>query len=465
MSRKQHTSLRSWSICFALNVGVFGYFGYALVATPSTIKASLLPGKTTHGHFQIELDCDACHASVASEKQHSSGNVMQDACNRCHADQLTAESDTHPAKKFNDPSNADMLATLNAQDCLTCHKEHVPQQTSSMGLTLPVDYCWHCHQDVGENRPSHQGMEFDSCATAGCHNYHDNRAIYEKYLDDHFGESDLKEIALRPSRNLGQLWSETHSGSGPLGIEQADLPKQLKVDETVLADWAQTSHAAAGVNCSGCHVSQLSEEDGGKWSAGVAMDVCQTCHAKQVETFGTGKHGMRLAAGLSPMQPSMARLPMHRGADHRELTCNACHAGHRFDTQYAAVTACQSCHADSHSAAYAGSAHAELWLQEQGGDLPAGSGVTCATCHLPRLDEGGSVWVNHDQNAVLRPSDTMARQICSHCHGLEYSLSALADPNLVRTCFGSPPQSRARSVQMAHDYFEQRRTKRKRRVK
>lgn len=465
MARITKPTLQKWSLWIALNLSILAFFGYSFVAPASTIKASLLPGKTTHGHYQIELSCGACHGETSKDGKHSSGNVMQDACIQCHGDQLKEANDTHPAKKFNDPSNADMLATLDAQNCLACHQEHVPYQTLPMGLTIPNDYCWHCHQDVGENRPSHRGMKFDSCATAGCHNYHDNRAIYEKYLGDHYGEADFAEIALLPIRNFNEQWARSHPDARPIAMHQKDAPESVQFTQDVLEDWSETAHAAAGVNCSGCHTNASDDDQPATWSDKVAMATCRACHEKQVETFETGKHGMRLAAGMSPMQPSMARLPMHAGAAHRELTCNACHTGHRFDTQYAAVTACLGCHADPHSMAYADSSHAGLWQQERDGDLPTGSGVTCATCHLPRLSEGGDVWVNHDQNSVLRPNETMARQVCGHCHGLEYSLSALADPNLAMTCYDGPPGNRSKSVQMTHDYFEQRRLKREQKKK
>ena len=39
------------------------------------------------------------------------------------------------------------------------------------------------------------------------------------------------------------------------------------------------------------------------------------------------------------------------------------------------------------------------------------SGVSCATCHLPRIEGDQGVWVNHDQNANLRPNETMAREV------------------------------------------------------
>ncbi|MFK8112143.1 MAG: cytochrome c3 family protein [Rubripirellula sp.] len=446
----------SWGLWLAFNLLVAGYYAYAFFAPASQFKTALLPGTTTHGHYQIEMDCDACH-SPSSDGNGAVGAFMQDACNRCHADQLQHVKDTHPAKKFNDPSNAELLQTLDAQNCLSCHQEHVPEQTSAMGLTIPTDYCWHCHQDVADSRPSHDGMGFDSCATAGCHNYHDNRAIYEKFLNDNFGQPDLLEKRQLPSRSL-TTWLNEDSASQPKAIElKPDAPTK-KLDAAIVADWKSTAHAKAGVSCNGCH-----QEAQVAWQDAVPMATCEKCHDRQTESFIQGRHGMRLARGLSPMKPTDARLPMHVDAAHLELTCNACHSDHRFDTQWAAVEACQQCHADSHSLAYNDSAHASLWQQELAGELPSGSGVTCASCHLPRLKDGDEVWVNHDQNANLRPNETMAREVCQSCHGLEFSLSALADPDLTETCFEGQPKTRTESVSMAHDWFQLQDEKRKQR--
>ncbi|MEM6365750.1 MAG: cytochrome c3 family protein [Planctomycetota bacterium] len=453
-----------WSLCGAINLGIIGYFAAGLVAPASSIKTAWLPGETTHGHHQIEMDCNACHQPSSSGSEPSSSDVMQDACIRCHGDQLKVADDTHPAKKFRDPVNAALLATLDAQNCLTCHQEHLPERTSSMGLSIPVDYCWHCHEDVGESRPSHVGMKHDSCATAGCHNYHDNRALYEKFLDIHHGEMDVNDEGRVPPRDTmatlqGSLVSQfkrSDSYGRPLMPAEADMPETVSVDDELMTDWAGTAHALAGVNCTACH--QV-DDDVASWSNEVGMQSCAQCHEGQTESFGQGKHGMRLAVGLSPMTPSLARLPMHAGAAHAELDCNACHQGHRFDTQYAAAEACLKCHADDHSLAYMGTAHAEAWQAEVSGLAAAGTGVSCATCHLPRLDEGDGVWVNHDQNAGLRPNEIMARQVCLNCHGLEFSLSSLADPLGKEACYGEAPETRTESVEMAHSWFEEKKKK------
>ena len=465
-------TLMYWGI---INVCLLGFFLYGLLAPASDIKQAFLPGTTTHGHYQIELDCNACHRPVAKGKKHSAKNVMQNACIDCHGDQLKASRDTHPASKFNDPTNADRLKILDARNCLTCHQEHVPDRTLAMGLTGPADYCWHCHQDVENSRPSHVGMAFDSCATSGCHNYHDNRALYEKFLDDHYGEPNHKSEQLLPlTSSMVRMLARYQSGSSqesdaeqasqPLSISEADAPKSLLGDQQLLSDWA-TTDAQAGINCSHCH--QVASEGTKKavWQDAVALETCQQCHEQAAESFLKGKHGMRLAAGMSAMTPAQARLPMHQGAAHQELSCNACHQGHRFDRQYAAVDACLKCHADSHSLAYRDSPHAQLWAAEVSGQGNIGSGVSCASCHLPRLADGKEVWVNHDQNSNLRPNESMAREVCLHCHSLEYSLSSLAEEDSVPSCFSNPPSARVESVQMAHDWFLEKEQQRRRRSK
>lgn len=453
-------SIRSWLMWSMLNAIIAGYFLYGLFAPASSIRSSWLPGETTHGHYQIELQCNACHIDADDDSKHTAENVMQDACIQCHGDQLKLAKDTHPAKKFNDPTNADLLQILDAQDCLTCHQEHLPERTSLMGLTMPGDYCWHCHEDVADSRPSHQGMAFDSCATAGCHNYHDNRAIYEKFLNDHHGEADHFDIALLPERNYASRFKEANPNVVPLRQVDADAPMQHLFGSTLMQEWESTAHAAAGVNCTACHQGTPDQDDSTVWMDEVAVATCGKCHEREADSFLTGKHGMRIAAGLSPMTPELARLPMHSDEVHRELTCNACHSGHRFDSQYASTSACLNCHADDHSLAYQASAHASLWEDELSGTGEPGSGVSCASCHMPRLSDGKEVWVNHDQNTNLRPNETMARQVCSSCHGLEYSLSALMDKESIRTCFQDPPMDRTKSVQMAHDWFQQQEAKR-----
>jgi hypothetical protein len=370
-----------------LAVAVF-YPGSASHAALSPARELLLPGRTTHGHHQIELACESCHGSPFAGRE-----GLQKACESCHGAELKAANDTHPLSKFTDPRNADRLEKLDATLCVTCHVEHRPRMTGAMGVSQPRDFCFHCHAEIAKDRPSHAGMGFDTCNSAGCHKFHDNRALYEDFLAKHLNDAPVKEQRGLPARAV----HTPTPASSPDG----------KGSEALTRDWLETAHAHAGVNCSDCHKSVD------------AKDSCRECHAQETKGFLAGKHGMRVAAGLTPMKPALARRAMNPDAAHRELGCTSCHAAHRFDTRKAATEACVGCHRGPHIEAQAGSAH-------------RANGVTCASCHMPRVewrdeDSGEKrILVQHNQNETLEPSEKMIRPVCLHCHGLGFSIDALA---------------------------------------
>ena len=408
----------------------------------NSINDWYLPGKTTHGHYQIELKCSACHDA--------SGVVQEQSCLDCHARDLKLSKDTHPKSKFADPTRVVLLEKIDASNCLTCHAEHDPDRTHEMGLTVPIDYCWHCHEKVADDRPSHKGLAFNTCLNAGCHNYHDNSALYENFLLKHADEPALLESMVVKLR--AQIPPEKLR---PLSKSQLDAPPEKAGDEQLLDDWVATSHAMHGVNCSACHTPET-ESGTAAWQDRVELETCQTCHGSQAESFLEGKHGMRLAAGLSALSPADARLPMQHESLHKSMNCSACHAGHRFDTRYAAVEACLSCHKDEHSLAYKQSSHFELWQHELSGEAAAGSGVSCATCHMPRIeDSNGKVTVNHNQNWNLEPREKMARSVCMNCHGLGFTLDSLASPESVSSCYATTPAEHVPSIEMARKWFEE----------
>lgn len=404
-------------------------------------QSLFLLGEVMHGHHQIELACNACHT-----EPFGGGEVIQNACVACHADGLGASNDTHPASKFNDPRNADLLRVINAQQCVSCHTEHKPGRTAAMGVTLPMDYCIHCHQDIEQSRPSHEGMTFLSCTNSGCHNYHDNRALYEDFLIQH---AEAPNVLAEPWRVLLQPGKKNAERSA-LSLADADMPVDLDADPSIGDQWWHSAHARAAVNCTDCHASDATDT----WrTAPLDYQVCDACHADEVAGFLKGLHGMRLAVELSPMRPELARRPMHADAHGRELGCMSCHSDHRFDTRSAAVDACLGCHADDHSLAYVGSPHHALWERELSGAGVPGSGVSCATCHLPRevhrISGEDRVLVQHNQNHNLRPVEKMARSVCLSCHGLPFTLDALADPELRANNFRGSPSETIPSVDMA----------------
>ncbi|MEL6189484.1 MAG: NrfA- nitrite reduction protein, partial [Myxococcota bacterium] len=353
-------------------------------------------------------------------------------------------NDSHPRTKFTDPRNADRVAILDARWCVTCHQEHRPEVTGTMGLSLPGDYCFHCHQSIGEERPTHEGLAYDSCADVGCHNFHDNRGLYEDFLVDHRNEPALLESPRVPLRNLAAVFATEAGDHAPL--EAKDQDATASSSDPIVEEWAASGHARGGVNCSECHGA------GATWTDHPQVSVCEECHALEVEGFSHGRHGMRRLVEGAPMTKGEARLPMTPKSPERDMDCHACHPAHAYDTRAAAVSACLDCHADEHSRAYEGSPHHELWKKEEAGEAPAGSGVSCATCHLPRVETEArpdQILVAHNQNDYLRPREKMIRSVCIHCHGLAYTIDALADEALVESNYREAPQRSVRSMEYA----------------
>lgn len=438
-----------------ISAGTLIFFFYSMFSPPgkdasaivASTQAMFTPGEMTHGHYQIEMACSACHTPMMG--------VKQDACLSCHEEELEIANDTHPASKFADPTNAQRLKTLNAKQCITCHREHVPDRTHPMGLSLPEDYCYHCHQDTLEKRPSHRDFAFDSCSNAGCHNYHDNRALYENFLFKHLDEPDFLDtavVALMPEAEIDPEKS--------LKSYQHDAPKSVQATDNIISDWSETAHAAAGVNCQACHMTEIDGGSGSAWSNTVGHQTCGKCHEGEVKGFLASRHGMRLAQELSPMKPGMARHPMKPHSLHAELNCSSCHSGHRFDTKFAAVDACVECHNDQHTLSYLESSHYTLWLDELAGELPAGSGVSCATCHMPRMEVDYELVVQHNQNETLRPNEKMIRTVCMNCHGTSFSIDSLADEKLIKNGFVGQPQEHIGSLDMVKQWFESKAKKR-----
>ncbi|MCM2680089.1 cytochrome c3 family protein [Echinimonas agarilytica] len=432
-----------WPLWILLTVAIGGYYGYVLLASED--KSDLLIGQASHGHFQIELACDSCHTDAFGGEE-----VLQDACVNCHAEELEDAHDSHPKKKFIDPREAYRLEIIDARYCVSCHTEHQAEQTREMGVTLPDDYCWHCHKEVGDERESHKDLAFDSCASAGCHNFHDNRALFESFLTDNANKSwltDLPQVALRNHASL--------KANRDVAIKPQQEAVKMAEHPDVVEHWQGTAHANAGISCTGCHAGNEESE----WIEKPGIESCASCHEQEFDGWSSGKHGMRLsnkvAAELSPMSASQSSsdLTFDPLNAHVEQGCNSCHKPHEYDTQFASVDACLTCHQDDHSTAFKQSPHGELWLQSAQAELPVEQAVTCATCHLPRVSkkQRGEVitHVEHNQNYYLRPNEKMIRPVCMQCHSLEFSIDALADPNLIRNNFSGKPGRHIESIDWA----------------
>ena len=435
---KNARALRNWGLWSIISLSLLGTSAYALFDENTGRSVYFLPGASSAGHYQIEQRCSLCHEAF--------GDVKQRACLDCHQAELQQAKDSHKIGIFRDPRNADKLDVIDATRCVTCHKEHRPAITENTGVTLPRDFCITCHKGVAKERPTHEGLDFQGCSA--CHNYHDNRALYEDFLMKHAGEPELAEEPLVRERNFAELYRTANPTRHPLRKTEAHYPANIPREKAVLNQWAAGHHAQSGINCGDCHLRMNT------WTLSPPLGQCGECHEDENAGFLAGRHGMRLQQpGLTAMRPADARLPMKPANAGKPLTCNSCHEAHNDDTNSAAVEACLGCHDDQHSKAYKNSGHYRAWQQEREGTAKPGSGVSCATCHLPRRvkrrDGKDAIIVQHNQNDNLRPNQKMIRDVCLACHGLAFSLDALADNKLIAGNFAGKPRVHLESIEMA----------------
>ncbi|MBA85249.1 ammonia-forming cytochrome c nitrite reductase subunit c552 [Thalassobius sp. S69A] len=459
-------------------------------------RTAFLPGDTAGVHHQIEMACETCHTSDDFSDQKKIRKDINKTCVTCHKEELKEANDSHPIKKFKNPRMAAYWEKIDARFCTSCHLEHQPEVTLAGLVTLPGDFCVACHsegeQDVRVNRPSHAGLEFDTCASSGCHNYHDNKALYEDYLVKHSGQPWLSDTPLHAAGAVARAVSvrvpETadHQAEISTYLAALDAPEQYR-DPAIDDHWAASAHAAADVTCASCHApkSKTPDQIADNWVASPPQKICASCHKSEAGTFAMGRHGMRshpkvakprkvksmlkdlgwkkppaevvsaierFVSDPSPaplMSTAEARVALHPDVGNQDLTCASCHKPHEQDLQFAAVEACLSCHADDHSQSYKDSPHFDLWQAELAGDLLPGAGVTCATCHMPQTERGGVVTTNHNQNDTLRPNEKMIRPVCLDCHSLEFAIDALADDQLISRNFQGTPIRHIESIDWA----------------
>ena len=452
-------------------------------------RRMLLIGATTDAHHQLEMTCETCHAAPAFAAAETAEKELNKTCRDCHEDALEDGDDIHPRSKFRSPRMAAYWEKLDGRLCTTCHVEHRPEITRASAVTVAMDFCVACHseadQDIRTARASHADLSFDTCASSGCHNYHNNRALYEDFLVKHAGQPWLTADPVHALSAQYRAWEPPAEAA--MGTSEAVASALALADATTVDHWAGSDHAAAGVNCAHCHAPDVAQDNlqsevEAAWIDAPPTTVCGDCHRQQARTFALGRHGMRqhpdIAKPRDPdrglamiglddtlpdaitrwladppppthMRVAEARLPMRADAAAESLDCGTCHGPHAVDIDRAAVEACASCHDDPHTRAYFDSAHHALRVAERAGEAPLGTGVSCATCHMVKSKRRGTVTTNHNQNDNLRPNEKMIRPVCLDCHGLAFSLDALADVDLVARNFQGKPDVHVESIEWA----------------
>lgn len=421
----------SWLIAVG---SLVSFLGFSLILSKNNLFMS---GELTNGHHQMENSCESCHRAPFE-------GVDQGVCLSCHQQDLIEAKDTHAVSIFKWlPERKKQLELVNVGQCALCHMEHKPDLNQAMGVTVSNRFCESCHARVTQKHASHSGFSFDTCV--GCHNFHDNTALNQKFLK----QSRHQETTFLSANLPTQSNSLTTLDDNLAPAISSDAPSHFPGTDKINQEWLRSDHAQGKINCSGCHQSNSTDEK--SWNIAVKRAVCAECHSAEEQAFLRGRHGMKNQIGLPPMHSQEARISVTKDSHTQPpLDCQSCHKSHLYDTQTAAVEGCLECHNDSHSLGYQKSQHYQLWQAEQKGDNTPGSGVSCASCHFPRLPhdgpELGKIKVVHNPNFNLRPNQKMVNSVCNHCHGVIFSLDALADQRLIQNNFQGVPRPRNQSV-------------------
>ena len=417
-----------------------------------------VPGRTSDGHHQIESQCANCHDPF--------GGAQDEACLACHGQSLKARNDSHAPSKFDDPARSAQLAVVDARSCVACHREHRAEARLRGSVSVPTTFCIGCHAEVRQERPSHTEFSDSGCASAGCHNYHDNRALYRDFLAKDRGAPRLRADPRVPTRTAfdGQA-----AAPPPPPLPAPDLPATFNPDPggengsdsrwasnilPAITEWSQSAHAQAGVNCSGCHqrgpgnncrrrggrhrLRQLPPRPASRIPRRQARHAPQRRGRPHVPGHGPGAHesgGVEPHARLHLLSwgPSLRPDP-GRGVRLRGLPQRRAHPQ---------LPRLGPLHRLAQGAAAAGPRRHRGLLRHL---PPAPLRPARAPARSARPGQG--IRVEHNQNGNLRPNDRMWREVCIHCHSAGFSLAALVDPGLVMGNFTGEPSPALTSMDL-----------------
>ena len=271
-------------------------------------------------------------------------------------------------------------------------------------MTLPADFCAACHQDVARERPSHAGFAFDGLrrargATASTTTAGSTRASSP-------GTSTSPRCSPRRAcPRARRRRPEGHVAAARRRTRRRPrAPRRARRGPRVGGQRARAGRR----RCAACH----DVPDG---ATGMGME--RPARRRRLRRAATPHELARLRPrpardarappGSRRSRPRWPRLPMRPEARDVPLGCESCHGAHAYDTRQAAVDACLGCHDDRHSRAYQATRHFHRSGSARSRARPRpGSGVSCATCHLPRRvdrQRGADVIrVDHDQNDNLQ---------------------------------------------------------------
>lgn len=368
-----------------------------------------------HGPSLTTKDCLVCHKAHAPAEVRFGADTPAELCAPCH----TEEARTLAARPSGHRDQA---------GCVTCHPLH-PQKgrkppRPGMEEHWAAD-CSKCH-----NRLLKRHYTANECLS--CHSPHDPQNVRVGAIKDaregcsscHYQEGRLGRLF--PSRHTGFDCRKCHAGhKGKMRCVECHQP-----------------HASgmAADSCAGCHPAHYPKII--EFGKEVSPKDCQGCHTQQtalLEAKGAG-HKKVNCTGCHKGHPPRGKdvipecVDCHRPGRNKHFRiqgCALCHSAHApgeldFVRPGVAAPACASCHgAQFKEMASNPSAHSRL-------DCSAchpnhGRAKTCLECHSPH-------------------SGQMIQQNCTECHRPHKPLEVLLDKGLDGKLCSACHQDQSRSL-------------------
>ena len=281
-------------------------------------------------------------------------------------------------------------------------------------------------------------MAFNTCNSAGCHKFHDNRALYEDFLAKHLDEpANTEQAPQLRARNFREVAAEWPG----YPVDRFPLKRANR------CRCAARIHAVA------------------RGRRRLARDGARAFR-RELQRLPQGGEGRRRSMGEAPRPQGVRDLP--RARDQRLSRRQARHAARRRlsadDAAAARASRCTPKRGDNRARMRELSLGAPLRYEEsrgrsvrrlpprrahaslralaalraveerarrRGASRQRASRARAATCRAKsiasREPARSAILVQHNQNDNLRPNEKMIRPVCMSCHGLGYSIDALAD--------------------------------------
>ena len=381
---------RTFIIILAATIGCLAALAYAITGPAAYV---FRPGQVFSGHQRFQDACQACHLPWSGPDPGK--------CVSCHANVMMFN--THSDAKLEAPLRVEVDEKYRKYTCVNCHREHISDDLAGALYTGKPAMCMDCHPAY--LRSDHQAHDSRSCVQDSCHSYHINISRAD------FGKDSRARLLLK-TRAPARPKPAKVATPTPEALEQMRRSAFYNENPVYAAKHSISAHATTEATCQRCHTSS------GKLVEKPSLKVCAECHPTQFYGFSSGGHGA-----------ARARDAGRFSTPRENVGCGSCHDTHSLLLGSARREACKRCHDSKHTLNYEKSGHYR-YISDPVFALKPVTGVDCAGCHMPKLEELNGHTMHNESYSSSRKR-IMAVMVCDRCHGMKFSLESLYDPDVI----------------------------------